>query len=145
MDQKRVIFKEVATREIEDGEIEVSVMLTCKKNEFIGKIVSPNTQQDHLRGVAHSTIQALNQLLNHENGNNSVRIKLFEYRTMVLPAINQIVFVVVTEFIEHDALTYISGSSLAAIKELSIEPEALQGVARATLNAVNRKLSKYIQ
>jgi hypothetical protein len=89
-------------------------------------------------------VQALNDLLLFCTGDDEIKFKLCEYRTIVLPNITRVVFLVIIEYSDHDEHTYISGSSVSKVEHLEITAEATTSVARATLAAVNRKLTKVI-
>lgn len=144
MNEKRVILSNVHIVEKADDEVEVEVSLSYGEIIQSNKIVSSNEQHHRLRAVAHATVQALNELLSKLVENKSIIFGLLDFRTVVLSNINHVVFLVVIEITETDEKSFVSGSSIARIEALDIEEEAKFNVARAILNATNRKLTKYI-
>lgn len=143
MSENRVVLSGVNVKEQVEDEVEVEVRVEYKDSTFSSKVVSSKEQIHRLRSVAHATVQALNEIL-QQVSKQEVLIKLIDFKTLVLANINQVVFLVVIETLETEEQTFISGSSMARIEALNIEEEAKLSVARATLNAANRKISKYI-
>ena len=144
MNEKRVKLSNVHIVEKVDDEVEIEVSLSYGEYTQSNKIVSSNQQHHRLRSVAHATVQALNELLSKLVENKSIIFGLLDFRTVVLSNINHVVFLVVIEITETDEKSFVSGSSIARIEALDIEEEAKFNVARAILNATNRKLTKYI-
>ncbi|KAF0248042.1 MAG: hypothetical protein FD167_2555 [bacterium] len=144
MSEERVILCDVNVAEHQNNEVEIKVVVGYKKSTYSSRVISPSEQHHRLRSVAHATVQALNELLRKSAENQDVLIKLIDFRTLVLASINQVVFLVVIEIVEAEGETFVSGSSMAQIEALHIEEEAKFSVARATLNATNRKVSRYI-
>lgn len=142
--EKRVILHSVDIVELQDDEVEVGVVLGYKEITYSSKIVSSNEQHHRLRAVAHATLQALNELLHKLTQKQVVVFKLIDFRTLVLANINQVVFLVVIEILESEQEIFVSGSSIAQIEALHIEEEAKFSVARAILNATNRKVTRHI-
>jgi hypothetical protein len=144
MSENRIVLNDVVVKDHKEGEVEVEVIIGYKEFTKSSKVVSPIEQHHRLRSVAHTTIQALNELLQSLNEGQNILIKLIDFKTLVLANINQVVFLVVVEIDEKNEQTFVSGSSMSRIEALNIEEEAKLSVARATLNATNRKMSKYL-
>jgi len=144
MSEKRVMLCSVNIVQCQDDEAEIEVILGYKESRHSSKIVSSNEQHHRLRAVAHATLQALNELLRKPTQSQDVIFRLIDFRTLVLANINQAVFLVVIEIIESAEKSFVSGSSIARIEALHIEEEAKFSVAKAILNATNRKVTRYI-
>lgn len=144
MKENRVVLNSIWVKKYGEDEVEIEVIIGYKNLTQTSKVISSSEQHHLLRSVAHVTIQALNGLLHSLGQSQSILIKLVDFKTLVLANINQVVFLVVIETIEKEEENFVSGSSMAQIEALHIEEEAKFNVARATLNATNRKLSKYI-
>jgi hypothetical protein len=140
----RVLLQSVKATVATNEEVTIEVILKCNQTIYVGTITSPDTEQDRLIAATHATVAALNQLIQNSSKDQTVKINLLDYRTIMLAHINKAVFLVIIEFIDKDEKTLISGSSIAQIENLSIEAEAIYSVAKATLNATNRRLSRYI-
>jgi hypothetical protein len=126
----RFKLHQVEASAMENGECRFTVTLVCKEEVYTGEAISPDTEERRLGAVAQATLQSISKLLPQ-----SVRLRLDQAGKLTFSS--QAMIFVVVEIVEGLSLEFLSGTCLS-------NTVSLDTAAKAILDAVNRRMEKYI-
>jgi hypothetical protein len=127
----RFALKHVECVHLQDGTWNLRVSIGLGEKIFIGEAIS-TTEECNFEAVALSTVISINKLL---PGN--VRVNLADAGQMYSSKASLSLFAVIIEIVENNNSSLVSGSSIVSIP-------MLHAPAKAVLNAVNRRLGRYL-
>ncbi|MEW6731375.1 MAG: hypothetical protein AB1489_08570 [Acidobacteriota bacterium] len=133
MNQLRLILKGIETSTADAGGWRVIVTLSNKGELYTGEAIADDREDQQLAAVAEATLSAISNVLE-----NPMELRLVYSKQIFLAEVGRVIFFVIVQVGGNTPeARYLPGISIFSTLSLEV-------AAKATLNALNRLLAKFI-
>jgi hypothetical protein len=132
VNQLRLVLKNVEATPLDDGNCRIIVSIERKGKVYTGEATSADTEEKQMDAVALATVEAIRKLLS-----GPVEMEVVYSKLIFLTGITKVIFLVIIQITEPSSAHFVPGICLFTTGTLEV-------AARATLNALNRNVAKYM-